>query len=73
MRKDKTISVRLPDEIVNRLDEIAKERNDSRQVLLLELILRGIKDFTKVHQPEENYKPTFLGDRYVYNPDKFIG
>tara|TARA_B100001123_G_C15317318_1_gene1026610 strand:- start:1213 stop:1464 length:252 start_codon:yes stop_codon:yes gene_type:complete len=71
-RKDKTVSVRIPDEIVTKLDEIAEERGDSRQLLLLEIILRGIKDFAKVNRSEPQRKPTVLGDRHVYNPDRFI-
>ena len=75
-RKVKTVSVRLPGEILEQIDKHCKEKGLSRQQILEDFIERGLHKLSKeaetVMEDKPRLKPTILGDPHAYNTNRFL-
>ena len=76
-RKVKTVSVRLPGEILEQIDKHCKKKGLSRQQILEDFIERGLNKLSKeaetvMEDKPKITKPTILGDPHAYNTNRFL-
>ena len=75
-RKVKTVSVRLPGEILEQIDHHCKENGLSRQQILEDFIANGLHKLSMkaktVMEDKPTLKPITLGDPHAYNTNKFL-
>ncbi len=75
-RKVKTVSVRLPGEILKQIDNHCKENGLSRQQILEDFIANGLHKLSMkaetVMEDKPPQKPVILGDPHAYNTNRFL-